>query len=155
MRSARPHRIEITAPQPVAVFERLTFVLRHRVVTVARDDRITMLVRTSDGFTIIALEGPFGIECGDRLHRTVLELLKSGQRTFIADLLRVTRLDAAGVGQLARAFTIVTANGGEMALVVGCDQIRELLDTTRLTRLVPTFASIAQAAEGLAPCASC
>jgi anti-anti-sigma factor len=114
-----------------------------------------MMVRTSEGITIIALEGSFGIECGGALHRTVLDLLEDGRRAFIADLLGVTRLDAAGVGQLASAFRIVRANDGEMAVVVGSDQIRELLDVTELTRFVPTFASIAEAAAGLAPCASC
>jgi len=114
-----------------------------------------MLVRTSDGVAIIALDGSFGVECGDALHRTVLDLVENGQRTVIADLLGVTRLDAAGVGELVRAFTVVRAHDGEMAVVVDRDRIRELLDLTRLTTVVPTFPSIAEAAARLAPCPSC
>jgi len=114
-----------------------------------------MFARTSDGITIVTLERIFGVECGDALYRTVLDLLEDGQRAFIIDLAGVTRVDAAAVGELARAFTTVRTNGGGLAVVVGCDQIRELLDVTRLTTFVPTFASIAEASARLAPITSC
>jgi anti-anti-sigma factor len=114
-----------------------------------------MQVRTSDGISVVGLHGTFGVECGDGLHRTLVDLLESGQRVFIADLLGVTRLDAAGVGELVRAFTLVRGKGGEIAVVVGRDQVRELLDLTRLTTFVPTFESVAEAAASLAPCGSC
>ena len=111
-----------------------------------------MLVRTSDDITTIAIEQSLGIECGDALHRTVLDLLEDGQRAFIVDLLGVSRVDAAGLGQLVRAWTTVRATGGDLKVVVTRDQIRELLALTRLTSVVPTFASVADAAATFAPC---
>jgi anti-anti-sigma factor len=122
---------------------------------VTRDDRTAVFARTSDGITTVTLERIFGVECGDALHRTVVDLLEDGQRAFIIDLARVTRVDAAAVGELARAFTTVSANGGGLVLVVGCAQIRRLLDLTRLTTFVPVFPSIAEASARLAPIASC
>ena len=114
-----------------------------------------MFARTSDGITIVTLERIFGVECGDALYRTILDLLEDGQRAFIIDLVGVTRVDAAAVGELARAFTTVRANGGGLAVVVGCEHTRELLDATRLTTLVPTFPSIAEASARLATITSC
>jgi len=114
-----------------------------------------MFARTSDGITIVTLERIFGIECGDALHRTVVDLLEDGQRAFIIDLVGVTRVDAAAVGELARAFTAVRTNGGGLVVVVGCNQIRELLDLTRLTTFVPIFPSIDEASARLAPITAC
>ncbi len=101
-----------------------------------------MFVQTSDGITTIAMEHSLAIECGDALHRTVLDLLDDGRRALIVDLVGVSRLDAAGIGQLVRAFTAVRERGGALKVVVRCDQIRELLDRTKLTTIVPTFSSV-------------
>jgi len=113
-----------------------------------------MFVRTADAITTIALDGSLDIACGDALHRTVLDLLEDGHRAVIVNLLGVSRVDAAGLGQLVRAFTTVRGAGGELKVVVRCDQIRELLERTRLTTVVPTYASSVAAARSFASCLS-
>lgn len=109
-----------------------------------------MLVRTAPGITTIALLQSLGTQSGNALHRTVLDLLAEGERTLIVDLLAVSRIDAAGLGELVRSFTAVRTNGGEMAVVVDRGQIRALLDVARLTTVLPTFGSVAEAAAKLA-----
>lgn len=114
-----------------------------------------MFVDTTHGLTTIAIEHSLGAECGDALYRTVLKQLEDGQRAILVSLTDIKQIDAAGLGQLVRAFTAVCDRGGELKVVVTCDQIRELLDRTHLTTILPTFASPAEARASFASCISC
>ena len=106
--------------------------------------------RTSDGITTITLDGAFGAGSGDALHDMLLQAVEGRTRAIVLDLLAVTRIDAAGLGELARAFTVVQAYGSEFKIVVQSDVIREMLIRTRLTTVLPTFSSSAEALASLA-----
>ena len=114
-----------------------------------------MLVQTSHGIATITIERSLGFACGDALHQTVRNVLDEGHRALVVDLTGVSRVDAAGLGQLMRAFTAVSERGGALRLAVAREQLRELLDIARVTSVIATYESAAEAAASLAPCPLC
>ena len=106
-----------------------------------------MLIRmsTSDGITMVDLDGRFGVGCAEALHGTVVDLVRQGRRAIVVNLSGVTSIDAAGLGALACAYEILRAEGGELKLVVDCDDIRELLVRTQLVTVLPTFSTATDA----------
>ena len=106
-----------------------------------------MLIRTRslDAITTIDLHGRLGVEDGGALHEAVRELLNVGRREVVLNLLGVTGVDAAGLGELADAFSLVRASGGELRLVLRCDTVRELLIRTNLLGMLPTFQTESEA----------
>ena len=113
-----------------------------------------MVLDTTQGITTLALQHSLGAEGGDALHQSVLDLLENGHRALVVDLLDITRIDAAGLGQLVRAYMAVCDRGGELR-IVACRQVREVLSRTRLTTVVPTYASRADARASFASYLSC
>ena len=106
-----------------------------------------MLIRTrsQDAITTIDLHGRLGVEDRGALPEAVRELLNVGRREVVLNLLGVTGVDAAGLGELADAFSLVRASGGELRLVLRCDTVRELLIRTNLLGLLLTFPTEAEA----------
>jgi anti-sigma B factor antagonist len=60
-------------------------------------------------------------------------------RRVVVNLAAVSRIDAAGLGELVRAFHTVGAADGEMKLVVHSPAIRDLLARTHLLALFPAY----------------
>jgi anti-anti-sigma factor len=58
---------------------------------------------------VIYLDGPFCAPLTGELRHRVQTLLGQGAQTILLDLARVSRIDAAGVGQLVRAYNIARA----------------------------------------------
>ena len=108
-----------------------------------------MRVQTSIGIATITIERALGIECGDALHRTVLDVLEDGHRAVVVDLAAVSRVDAAGLGQLMSAFRSVRASDGALTLVAS-EHVRALLDVARVPSVIPTFASVSDAVANVA-----
>jgi anti-anti-sigma factor len=106
-----------------------------------------MLIRTwsLDAVTIVDLHGRLGVETGDGLRTVVRDLVTANRCEVLLNLLGLTGVDAAGLGALAEALSLVRANGGTLRLVVRCATVRELLVRTRLLDLLPTFPSEAEA----------
>jgi len=94
---------------------------------------------------IVDLHGRLGVECGATLREAVRELLLAGRGDIVLNLLAVTGVDAAGLGELASAFRLVCADRGELRLVVRSATIRELLLRTNLLGPLPTFSTEGEA----------
>ena len=109
-----------------------------------------MVISTHRDIVMIAFDQSFGVECGDVLHRAVVEALSTGHQSIVVNLLDVSRIDAAGLGELVRALTTVRAHGGDLKLVVRCGTVRELLERTNLTAVLPVYASPDDAAASFA-----
>jgi anti-sigma B factor antagonist len=72
----------------------------------------------------------------DELRREVLE--QSDTRVII-DLSRVTRIDSAGLGQLMSCYSHLVKNRGALKMLNPAPEIKNLLDMTGLSTLIPTF----------------
>ncbi|HZT77385.1 MAG TPA: STAS domain-containing protein [Vicinamibacterales bacterium] len=115
-----------------------------------------MVVHSKQGIATLTLQNSQSIASGDALHRALLDVLEQGHRAVIIDLRTIERIDAAGLGQLVRAYTTVRDRAGELKVVVGpATPIRELLDRTRLTTVLPTYVSTADAHASFSESLTC
>ena len=106
-----------------------------------------MLIRTwsLEAMTIVDLHGRLGVESQGHLTQAVRALVHVGRQEIVLNLLGVTAVDAAGLGELASAFRLARTAGAEVTLVVREPTIRELLRRTKLLGVWPTFPTEAEA----------
>ena len=76
---------------------------------------------------VLYLVGPLRAPLNAELRHRVRALVRSGKRTIVLDLARVPRIDAAGVGQLVRAYTITVRGNGVLQIVHATAWVREIL----------------------------
>ncbi|SRR5712691_2290126 len=82
---------------------------------------------------VVTVEGPLRAPVSARLREGVEFLLERGERVIVLDLARVVGMDAAGVGELVRAFNLASAAGGTLRVADAPRRVRELLDRSRLS----------------------
>ena len=70
------------------------------------------------------------------LRHTVRGLLRRGERFIVLDLARVPRIDAAGVGELVRAYNMTAAVNGALRIVSATTWVRWILERVRLFELL-------------------
>jgi anti-anti-sigma factor len=68
---------------------------------------------------------------GELLHM-VLTLLRRGGRRIVLDLAGVSRIDAAGIGELVRAYNIATAANAAFRIANANPRVREMLERVGL-----------------------
>jgi anti-sigma B factor antagonist len=110
------------------------------------DDGLTVLVRHEPGYVLVTVAGEVDFASAAGLRERLVALAAAG-RPLVADLDRVSFIDAAGLGALAGAARHATAHGGSLRVVCGRRQIRRLFGLTRLDQLdqaVPLAASLAE-----------
>jgi anti-anti-sigma factor len=62
----------------------------------------------------------------------VRTLLRRGERRIVLDLAGVSRIDAAGIGELVRAYNIAIASNGALRIVNTTPRVREMLERVGL-----------------------
>jgi anti-sigma B factor antagonist len=107
------------------------------------DDGLTILVRHEPGYVLVTVAGEVDFASAAGLGERLVALVAAG-RPLVADLDRVSFIDAAGLGALAGAARHATAHGGSLRVVCGRRQIRRLFGLTRLDQVVPLAASLAE-----------
>jgi anti-anti-sigma factor len=70
------------------------------------------------------------------LQLTIWALLLRGQRDIVLDLAHVTRIDAAGVGELIRAYNMTAAAEGSLRVVRATEWVREVLERVGVFELL-------------------
>ena len=106
-----------------------------------------MLIRTwlLDDVAVVEASGRLCVESASSLGEAVREASQIRGRRLVLNLAAVSRVDAAGLGELVRAFHIVGAADGEMKVVVRSPAIRDLLVRTHLLALFPAYETEAAA----------
>jgi anti-anti-sigma factor len=70
------------------------------------------------------------------LRDNVRALLRRGERLIVLDLSGVSRIDAAGVGELIRTFNMTAAMNGALRIVNATGWVREMLERAHLVDLL-------------------
>jgi anti-anti-sigma factor len=86
--------------------------------------------------TVVDVRGSLGAESGRALVDSVCAAIEPGRPDVVLNLSGVSRLDAAGLGQLAASVRAIRAAGGTPKAIVPDDDIRELLARTHLLELL-------------------
>lgn len=80
--------------------------------------------------------GPLRTPVSRVMRQSVRALLRRGQRRIVLDLSGISRIDAAGIGELIRAFNMTTAVNGAMRVVNATGRVREMLERAQLFQLL-------------------
>jgi anti-sigma B factor antagonist len=107
------------------------------------DDGLTVLVRHEPDYVLVTVAGEVDFASAAGLRERLFTLASAG-RPLVADLDRVSFIDAAGLGVLAAAARQAAANGASLRVVCARRQIRRLFRLTRLDQAVPVAASLAE-----------
>jgi anti-sigma B factor antagonist len=90
--------------------------------------------------TILDLSGPIALGESSALFGKAIRELTSNDRTkIILNLRDVSSVDSAGIGELVRAYILVKTRTGEMKLLNPTKKVYDLLDITRLLRVLDVF----------------
>ena len=91
---------------------------------------------------VLDIKGKITLGEGDeQLKDKVNSLVNQGQRKMVLNLAEVPYLDSAGLGEVVRAYTTVSRQGGSLKLLNLTKRITDLLSTTKLLTVFETFES--------------
>ena len=91
---------------------------------------------------LVDLKGKITLGEGDELLKDkVNSLINQGQRKIVLNLADVPYLDSAGLGEVVRAYTTVSRQGGNLKLLNLTKRITDLLAITKLLTVFETFDS--------------
>jgi anti-sigma B factor antagonist len=107
------------------------------------DDALAVRVRHEPGYVLVTVAGEVDFASAAALRERLFALAAAG-RPLVADLDRVSFMDAAGLGVLADAARKAAAHGASLRVVCVRRQIRRLFGLTRLDQAVPLSASLAE-----------
>jgi anti-sigma B factor antagonist len=98
--------------------------------------------RPVDGVVVLDLKGRITLGEGDELLKDkVNSLVNQGKTKIILNLAEVPYLDSAGLGEVVRAYTTVSRQGGSLKLLSLTARITDLLSITKLLTVFETFDS--------------
>ena len=111
--------------------------LRRRVLC-ASDSVKTMTVvqDTLEGISLLQVEGPLRTPVNSWLLDEVEARLFRGERRLVINLAGVTDIDAAGVGELARAYNVAAAAGATLRITHATRRVRVVLQRLGLFELL-------------------
>jgi anti-anti-sigma factor len=87
-------------------------------------------------FAVVDVDKTLRAPIGSELRRKVDALLNRGERCILLDLARLTDIDAAGIGELIRAYTSASARGGVLQVVHARGYVRQLLDVAGISAVL-------------------
>jgi len=105
--------------------------------------------RMDGGAAVMVLSGRLvlGREL-EQLDTTVRSLLDLGDRRFILDATGLEYMDSAAIGALVSSLSKVKKAGGELRLAGANARILRVFAITGVDKLIPSFATVAEAAAG-------
>jgi anti-anti-sigma factor len=86
----------------------------------------------SRGRCVLRVEGSLRAPLDGELRHDVRDLLRRGERIIMLDLSRVSKIDAAGVSELVRAYNMATEAHGVLQIVHATARVRRVLERVRL-----------------------
>lgn len=107
-----------------------------------------MHIPSSDrnGITIMALQGAIlGGPEANALNEDLHRLIDAGKKQVVIDLSQVTLMNSSGLGMLIGGYTTMKNNGGELKLACLTDNVRKLIEITKLHTIFHPFDSVDEA----------
>lgn len=86
----------------------------------------------SPAASVLEVDGPLHAPQGAALRKAVRARLRQGDRTVVLSLARVSEVDAAGLGELVRAYNMTAAAAGALRIAQAPARVREILDRVGL-----------------------
>jgi anti-anti-sigma factor len=86
--------------------------------------------------SVVPVRGTLRAPVAFHVSRAVDARIRRGERDVLLDLSQLTDIDAAGVGELVRAYNVVQASGGAFRIAHANRFVRELLQVAGLFTLM-------------------
>ena len=104
-----------------------------------------------DGITVLHLTGRLTLGDGTAVFRKLLhDTLASGKKRIVLDMSEVYYVDSTGLGELVAANTTVLRHGGKLALSRLTQRVQDLVQLTKVYRVVDVFENEQAAVQSLA-----
>jgi anti-sigma B factor antagonist len=111
------------------------------------EDEVPLVrVRREPGYVLITVAGEVDYASAAGLRERLFALAEDG-RPLVADLDRVSFIDAAGLGVLAAAARHAAGHGTSLHVICARSRIRRLFGLTGLDRAVPLVERLAEALQ--------
>ena len=91
-------------------------------------------VSRSSEVTVVIPTGDLDMAVADTVKRTLTDLIERGQSKLVMDLGGVGYIDSSGMGALVAAMKQARAAGGDVRLCALQDDVRAILEMTRLSK---------------------
>jgi anti-anti-sigma factor len=104
----------------------------------------------STEFRVLSVEGPLRAPVSTALRHKVRGLIRSGDRHILLDLTEVSRIDAAGLGELVRAYNMARVAKGTLHVVNPTAWVREVIARVGLLDVLKAD-GMALSIQGTAP----
>jgi anti-sigma B factor antagonist len=107
---------------------------------------LTITQRRSGPVVILDLVGQIRIgQSNLNLHKTLRDLVHSGEMLILLNLEEVSTIDSSGLGELIAGFATLEKAGGELKLLKLTERVTELMMITKLLTVFDVYDSEAKA----------
>jgi anti-anti-sigma factor len=89
---------------------------------------VTVFLEECTPSSVLEVEGTLRAPIDMTLRQKVEALLSCGQRRIVLNLARLSDIDAAGIGELMRAYHLTSAVGGVLQIAHAGRRVRQLLE---------------------------
>ncbi len=104
-----------------------------------------MNVTTRDNAIVLVVAGSVSMTDADRLQEKLVELAAERVAVIVLDLKEMNFICSVGLGAIIVGYLKCRHHAGQIRLVSPVPSVRELLETTRLTKLFDIYDSIEDA----------
>jgi anti-sigma B factor antagonist len=108
-------------------------------------DGLSIHCQEYDGYTVVSLGGELDVATAPPLRSRLDALVADGRSRLVLDVGALEFVDASGLGVLVHARWLAHKQGGWLRLARAGPMMQRLLRAASLTRVLPVFASTAQA----------
>ena len=113
------------------------------------DESMTALLkRCPNRDHIVHVTGPLRTPVSRVMRHSVRARLRLGERRIVLDLSSISGVDAAGIGELVRAFNMSAAANGALRVVHATNRVREMLERAQLFERLSGAGPASSAAGG-------
>jgi len=110
-------------------------------------ESLQISVSRRDQAIVAALAGSADIDQADSVRDSLMDLARQAAAVLVLDLRQLTFICSRGLGALIQAHTTCRSLGGQVRLVQPTGPVMRVLEATRLTEIMPVYASIEQALQ--------
>ena len=104
-------------------------------------------VASQGEWEILTVTGEIDMATAPRFRQRLLAVIGAGAQDVVIDLSGVDFIDSTGLGVLMGAAKRVRGAGGDIRLVMTGSRLSELVELTRLDRVLDVFDSVAEATQ--------
>jgi anti-sigma B factor antagonist len=113
------------------------------------DTTMKLESRQHKGFVIFDLDGDFDSRTAADAKEEIREMILAGNSNVIINLESVSYIDSAGLGTLVSALKTAKEKGGNVWLAGMAEQVKIVVELTRLHHVFTVFDSVDEALEVL------